>query len=140
VRGVVLARITTERIDVATCEQAVWMPVDGAVVSFAGIVRDHDGGRGVTALEYSAHPDAEAALRASAGRIATRHPGVALAVVHRTGPLSIGDTALACAVAAAHRADAFAACSALVDDVKTTVPIWKEQRFDDGTSEWIGSL
>lgn len=138
-RGVVLARIAADPLDVADCARAVWTHADGAAVTFAGVVRDHDGGRGVTALEYTAHPDAEAALQVAAERVAQRHPAVAIAVAHRVGALRIGDVALACAVVSAHRAEAFAACADLVDEVKGTVPIWKEQHFADGTSEWVGS-
>lgn len=138
-RGVLLARITADEIFAGTCESAVWTEADGAVVSFAGVVRDHDAGRRVTALEYTSHPDAEAMLCAAAQRVADGHPTVALAVLHRVGALRIGDTALACATAAPHRGEAFAACAALVDEVKATVPIWKQQHFADGTSEWVGA-
>lgn len=139
-RGVVCARITEAPLAVEACERAVRSSRDGAVVGFTGVVRDHDGGRGVVELEYTAHPEAESALRSAAERVARRHPEVALAVAHRIGRLRIGDVALACAAASPHRAEAFAACAALVDEVKATVPIWKEQRFSDGTSEWVGAL
>ena len=79
-------------------------------------------------------------LLASARRIAERFPEVRVAAVHRVGDLVVGDLALACAVASAHRAAAFEACAALVDDIKATVPIWKEQSFVDGSSEWVASL
>ncbi len=137
--GVVLARVTADVLRLAECEALVGSPADGAVVGFAGVVRDHDGGRVVTALEYTAHPDAERMLRASAERIAALHPEVTVAAAHRTGALAIGDVALVCAAASAHRAAAFAACAALVDDIKRSVPIWKEQRFADGSSEWVGA-
>lgn len=135
-----LARIATESITVDECEQAVDSPTHGAVVTFAGVVRDHDEGRGVLRLSYEAHPEAQAALQASARRIAERHPDVRVAAVHRVGDLVVGDLALACAVASAHRAAAFEACAALVDDIKASVPIWKEQSFVDGSSEWVASL
>lgn len=110
----------------------------GAVVTFSGVVRDHDGGKGVTSLEYEGHPSAKSVIEEVAADVATRHKGVrALAVSHRIGPLSIGDVALACAVAAEHRQEAFAACADLVDDVKARLPIWKHQNFTDGTDEWV---
>jgi molybdenum cofactor synthesis domain-containing protein len=110
----------------------------GAVVTFAGVVRDHDSGKGVTALEYESHPTAKAVIEEVATDVAARHEGLrALAVSHRTGPLSIGDVALAVAVAAEHRQEAFAACADLVDDVKARLPIWKHQIFTDGTEEWV---
>jgi molybdenum cofactor synthesis domain-containing protein len=110
----------------------------GAVVTFAGVVRDHDGGKGVTDLEYEGHPTAKSVIEEVAADVAARHRGVrAVAVSHRIGPLAIGDVALACAVAAEHRQEAFAACADLVDDVKARLPIWKHQSFTDGTDEWV---
>ncbi|MPZ80137.1 MAG: molybdenum cofactor biosynthesis protein MoaB [Actinophytocola sp.] len=110
----------------------------GAVVTFAGVVRDHDGGRGVVNLDYEGHPGAKAVIEEVAAAVAGRHRGLrAIAVSHRTGALAIGDVALACAVAAEHRREAFAACSDLVDDVKARLPIWKHQTFTDGTDEWV---
>ena len=137
---VALARIARDPVTVDECEHAVESPTHGAVVTFAGVVRDHDEGRGVLRLSYEAHPEAPAALLASARRIAERFPEVRVAAVHRVGDLVVGDLALACAVASAHRAAAFEACAALVDDIKATVPIWKEQSFVDGSSEWVASL
>jgi molybdenum cofactor synthesis domain-containing protein len=110
----------------------------GAVVTFSGVVRDHDGGKGVTALEYEGHPSAKSVIEEVAADVAGRHKGVrAVAVSHRIGPLAIGEVALACAVAAEHRQEAFAACADLVDDVKARLPIWKHQNFTDGTDEWV---
>jgi molybdopterin synthase catalytic subunit len=111
----------------------------GGVVSFTGLVRDTDGGRGVTALEYVAHPDAEAALRRVADAVAADFPVRALAAVHRTGLLSVGDVAVVVAAAAPHRGEAFEAARRLIDDLKETVPIWKRQVFADGEQEWVGS-
>jgi molybdopterin synthase catalytic subunit len=125
-----------------TPEQAhagVDSPQCGAVVGFSGVVRDHDGGRSVTALSYTAHPSAERVIREVAEEIAARHDGVRIWVAHRIGPLAIGDQALVAAVGAAHRGEAFRACSDLVDLVKERVPIWKEQFFTDGTVEWVGA-
>ena len=119
---------------------AVADPRCGAVVTFDGVVRDHDEGRGVARLEYTAHPSAQQVLAEVAGEIARRHPDVLIAVAHRVGPLAIGDSALVCAVAAAHRKQAFAACDELVDTVKQRVPIWKHQVFTDGTTEWVAAL
>jgi molybdenum cofactor synthesis domain-containing protein len=109
----------------------------GAVVSFAGIVRDHDGGRRVEALEYVGHPSAGDVLAEVAAEAAVR-PGVeALTVSHRLGTLGVGDVALAAAVSGAHRGEAFAACAWLVDEVKHRLPVWKRQVFTDGEEEWV---
>lgn len=135
-----LAEVRQEEISVARMIQAVSDPRCGAVVTFDGVVRDHDGGRGVERLEYSAHPTAGEVITQVAREIAERYPDTLIAVAHRFGPLEIGDSALVCAVAAPHRKQAFVACDELVDTVKQRVPIWKHQVFDDGESEWVGAL
>ncbi|QRP46759.1 molybdenum cofactor biosynthesis protein MoaE [Amycolatopsis sp. FDAARGOS 1241] len=112
----------------------------GAVVTFGGVVRDHDGGKGVRDLTYEGHPTAGDMLAQVVDDLAGRWTGVrAVAVSHRVGPLAIGDVALACAVAAEHRGQAFAACAELVDEVKARLPIWKHQHFTDGSDEWVNS-
>lgn len=137
---VLIARVTLESLSMATLSAAVHRATAGAVVTFEGVVRDHDGGRGVAALEYEAHPTATAVLHEVALGIATRHPAVVVAVEHRTGPLAVGDVALAAAVSSAHRAESFAACAELIDEIKARVPIWKKQDFTDGSTEWVASL
>ncbi|MFS8477722.1 MAG: molybdenum cofactor biosynthesis protein MoaE [Micromonosporaceae bacterium] len=133
----VIARVTSEALDVAAHERAVADPRAGAVVSFAGVVRDHDHGRTVTLLEYEGHPTAEAVLREVAEEIAEDPAVYRVAVSHRIGTLGIGDVALAAAVATAHRAEGFAACARLVDEVKARLPVWKRQVFADGSEEWV---
>jgi molybdopterin synthase catalytic subunit len=132
-----LLAVTTEPLDLAAHEAAVADRRAGAVVSFQGVVRDHDHGRTVTKLEYEGHPTAEAVLREVAGEIAADPEVYAVAVSHRVGPLEIGDAALVAAVSTAHRAAAFAACARLIDEVKARLPIWKHQIFTDGTDEWV---
>jgi molybdopterin synthase catalytic subunit len=109
----------------------------GAVVTFSGDVRDHDGGRPVERLEYEGHPTAGAVIADVAREVAARHDVIAIAVSHRVGPLRIGDAALVAAVSAAHRGEAFAACAELVDEVKHRLPVWKHQIFSDGSDEWV---
>lgn len=137
---VVFARIADAAITVEECAEAVGSATAGAVVTFAGVVRDHDDGRSVVTLDYSAHPSAADAIAAVAASVAEEYPDVTLAIAHRVGHLVVGDVALACAAASAHRAEAFTACARLVDAVKESVPIWKNQRFTDGSSEWVDSL
>jgi len=117
---------------------AVSDPTAGGIALFVGSVRSRDGGREVTALGYSAHPSALDELRAVAEEVAARHPVRALAAVHRVGDLAVGDLAVVVAVSCAHRGDAFAACRALIDELKSRVPIWKHQVFQDGADEWVG--
>ena len=126
----------------ALCEQEITVArmVEAVSDPRCGVVRDHDGGRGVERLEYSGHPSAPQVLADVAGEIAERYPDTLIAVAHRVGRLEIGDSALVCAVAAPHRKQAFVACDELVDTVKQRVPIWKHQLFEDGESEWVGAL
>ncbi|MGH3545850.1 MAG: molybdenum cofactor biosynthesis protein MoaE, partial [Mycobacteriales bacterium] len=105
---------------------------------FTGVIRDHDGGRGVSELRYEAHPTAQRVLTNLAERLATSGGVLALAVAHRVGALHIGDIALLCTVAAAHRGQAFDTCERLIDDIKAQLPIWKQQRFTEGSTEWVG--
>ena len=134
---VTIAEVSDADLDVATHEAAVADPRAGAVVSFRGVVRDHDHGRGVTLLEYEGHPTAADVLREVATEIAADPEVYAVAISHRIGVLKIGDVALVAAVSTAHRAVAFAACARLVDEVKARLPIWKRQVFTDGTEEWV---
>lgn len=137
---VLRAAVGEEPLDVDEHARLVEHAAAGAVVTFAGVVRDHDGGRSVHGLEYSAHPTAGRIVAEVAEQVAANTSGVrALAVSHRVGPLEIGEVALACAVAAEHRGQAFAACAELVDEVKRLLPVWKHQRFADGTDEWVNS-
>jgi len=135
---VVRAAVVERELSVDEHAELVSNVAAGAVVTFSGVVRNHDGGRHVEELEYSGHPTAERVIRQVADEIAARATGVrAIAVSHRIGPLRIGDVALACAVAADHRQEAFQVCAELVDEVKRQLPIWKRQVFADGTDEWV---
>ena len=133
----VRALVTEHPLDVTALEGWVATDADGAIVTFGGVVRNHDDGRAVTRLEYQAHPEAEALLREACERVHVS-TGLRIAAAHRTGSLAIGDLALVAAVAAPHRAQAFAALSELVDEIKRSVPIWKRQYLADGATEWVG--
>ncbi|MEU7298107.1 molybdenum cofactor biosynthesis protein MoaE [Streptomyces exfoliatus] len=119
--------------------EAVGDDAAGGTALFVGTVRNHDGGQPVSLLRYSAHPRAEDVLRRVAEKTVADFPVRGLAVVHRTGSLAIGDIAVIAAVSCAHRAQAFAACARLVEDLKHEVPIWKHQVFADGVEEWVGA-
>jgi molybdopterin synthase catalytic subunit len=118
--------------------KAVADPTAGGTTVFIGTVRSSDGGRDVSSLRYEAHPDAVAVLQEVADEVARKHNAVAVAAVHRTGLLAIGDLAVVVAVAAGHRGEAFAAGKELIDEVKARVPIWKQQTFTDGAVAWVG--
>ncbi|GAA3211981.1 hypothetical protein GCM10010488_07460 [Oerskovia jenensis] len=135
-----VSRVTSDVLDdavVRSVEGAVSSRECGAVVTFRGVVRDVDGGRDVTGLDYEAHPDATQVLRRCCAAVSAE-TGLRVAAVHRYGVLTIGDVALVASVASGHRAEAFAVCSLLVERIKAEVPIWKRQHFTDGDSEWVG--
>jgi molybdopterin synthase catalytic subunit len=153
---VVHAVLSAEPISVEQAIAAVESETAGAVVSFSGVVRNHDGGKPVERLSYSAHPTAHQVLADVVAALVAEHspgagtgagagPGggagqpVRIWAAHRIGLLEIGDPALVCAVSAAHRGQAFEVCADLVDRIKAEVPIWKEQFFTDGTVEWVGA-
>lgn len=135
-----LAEVRSTPLSVDEVRDAVADPAAGGIALFAGAVRDHDAGQAVTALSYSAHPSATDQLRQVAERVAARFDDVkAVAAVHRIGDLAIGDLAVVVGVSSGHRASAFEACRALIDELKETVPIWKHQSFAGGASEWVNS-
>ena len=134
-----IARISAEPLDLEAHLAAVDDATAGAVTTFVGRVRDHDpdAATAVVALEYSAHPDAPAALE----RIASEAIGSTAAIVavsHRVGRLSVGDAAVVIAVASPHRAEAFAVCRAIIETIKTDLPVWKRQVEADGSTSWKG--
>jgi molybdopterin synthase catalytic subunit/molybdopterin converting factor small subunit len=118
---------------------AVGDPGAGGIVLFSGVVRDETGGRRVKYLEYEAHaPMAVAKMREIAAAVRARWPGVRkVALVHRIGRLEIGESSVMIAVASPHRAEAFEACHFAIDTLKTTVPVWKKEYFEDG-EVWVG--
>ena len=134
-----LIAVRESELSVDEVRAAVADPAAGGIALFAGAVRDTDHDRGVTGLSYSAHPLATDELRRVAEVVAEKYPVIGIAAVHRVGDLAIGDLAVVLAVSCAHRAEAFDACRDLIDILKASVPIWKHQRFDDGTTEWVGS-
>ena len=132
------AGVIREPVSIPELAAAVQDRAAGAVVTFEGVVRDHDRGREVTAIAYSAHPSADEVIVRIA-REAAEWPGLrAVAVVHRIGDLGVGETALGVAVSADHRAPAFEAVRDIVEEVKKRLPVWKHQLFADGTREWSG--
>ncbi|BDB44903.1 MULTISPECIES: molybdenum cofactor biosynthesis protein MoaE [Mycobacterium] len=137
---VLRAAVTEQPILLAEHEALVGHQSAGAVVGFVGMIRDHDGGRRVVRLEYTAHPSAPEVFAEVVADVAGQASGVrAVAASHRVGVLHIGEAALVAAVAADHRQAAFATCAVLVDSIKERLPVWKHQFFDDGSEEWVGS-
>lgn len=112
-------------------------PDRGGTAVFHGTVRNHHQGRRVTGIEYSAYEEmAEAVCHGIVAEAEARWP-VRVALRHRLGELAVGEIAVSVAAAGAHRDEAFAACRYVIEEVKRRVPIWKRERFEDGTEEWV---
>ena len=130
--------ITDEPLDTGALIDSARRDTCGAVASFIGVVRNHDGGESVDAIEYSSHPSSQQILRDIVVEFKDR-PGVHRIVAwHRVGHLEIGEDAMVVAVAAEHRAQAFRAVETIVEDVKAKLPIWKKQELTDGSHNWSG--
>lgn len=134
-----VAAISPDSLDLDAHLAAIDDPTAGAVTTFLGRVRDHDpdATTAVVALEYSAHPDAEPTLRRIA-EDAIGETDAIVAVSHRVGRLEVGDAAVVIAVASPHRAEAFEVCRAIIETIKTDLPVWKRQVEADGTATWLG--
>jgi molybdopterin synthase catalytic subunit len=134
-----LCELRETPLEVAEVVAALEDDASGGLTLFVGRVRDHDGGKGVTGLDYSAHPSALDRMREVCERVAEQYDVHGVAAVHRVGTLAIGDIAVVVATTTAHRGEAFDASRLLIDTLKAEVPIWKHQRFTDGSEEWVGS-
>lgn len=132
-----LAELRETPLSIDEVTDAVRDPEAGGIGLFVGTVREHDQDQGVSALDYSAHPSAQDALRRTAVDV-LREDVTAIAVTHRTGHLEVGDLAVVVAVSAPHRGPALEVCREMIDTLKQTVPIWKHQQFEDGSDEWVG--
>jgi len=131
--------LTSSPIELAALLAAVQSPERGALASFLGLVRNHQDGRRVLRLEYSAYgPMAEAVFQEIALEAESRWD-VAVALQHRVGSLAVGDTAVAVVAASAHREEAFLACRYVIEEVKRRVPVWKREYYADGSVTWVGS-
>jgi molybdopterin synthase catalytic subunit len=133
-----MQRLTSEPIDFAALTESVRSTQSGAVVLFLGTVREMTDGHQTAALEYEAFgPMAESKLAEIEAEACRRWPLDRVEIVHRVGRLELGEVSVAVAVSAPHRAQAFEAARYLIDSLKETVPIWKKENWQDGTSEWV---
>jgi molybdopterin synthase catalytic subunit len=129
--------LTSQPIDLTALGASLAAPRQGAVVTFAGLVRDHHAGRAVVSLGYSAYGPMAEQVCGDVSREASLRWPVRVALLHRIGELVIGDCAIGVAVASAHREPAFEACCWVVDEVKRRAPIWKRERYVDGAEAWV---
>lgn len=126
--GAISSKVAIERVQSDSC---------GAIVTFVGNVRAFDHGKEISTLTYEIHPQTQETLKDVVKEVADRHKVTNVSVAHRYGEIPIGEAAFIVAVSAPHRAEAFAACTELVDEVKARIPIWKHQVFTDGSDEWV---
>jgi len=131
-------QITSDRIDAEQLRKNIEDPTCGGVVVFDGLVRNHHNGKAVSKLSYEhhpvmAHPEGEKVIQECLEKFPITHA----VAVHRVGDIPIGEAAVITMAASAHRAEAFAACQYLIDEIKTRVPIWKHETYEDGTSVYI---
>ena len=111
---------------------------DGALCLFVGVVRDHNEGRATVAIQYEAYgPMAESEMGRIADALLREFPDARVRMKHRVGRLAVGEPSVAIAAVAPHRSEAFEACRAAIDRVKSTVPIWKKEFHPDGSSDWV---
>jgi len=130
--------VSRDPIDVAEIARSVRSDECGAVVTFAGVVREtSDDERAVTGLSYEAHDAmAVAEFERIAGEARDRFGPCIVAIAHRTGDLAVGDVSVAVAVAAPHRGAAFDACEYAIDELKKRAPVWKKEHYADGAAQW----
>jgi molybdopterin synthase catalytic subunit len=139
--GIIHTEIRTSPLSMDELLALTADPRAGGTAVFLGTVRDHTPeapGAVVTGLEYEAHPLAAELLREVAEKVAADHEVIALAAVHRVGPLAVGESAVIVVASAAHRGQAIDACRELIDTLKEQVPIWKREGFQDGSHTWVG--
>jgi len=129
-------RLVREPIDVGALQAT--SPADGALCLFVGVVRDHNGGRPVRRLEYEAYEEMALPLMEKIGADCRERWKVTdVRIVHRLGPLAIGEASVAVAIASSHRREAFEACRYAIDTLKATVPIWKKEFYADGDAAFV---
>jgi molybdopterin synthase catalytic subunit len=131
--------LTSSPIELAALLAAVQSPERGALASFLGLVRNHQDGRRVVELDYSAYGAMAEAVSQEIALEAESRWEVTVALQHRVGRLAVGDTAVAIVAASAHREEAFLACRYVIEEVKRRVPIWKKETYADGSVVWVGS-
>lgn len=135
--GMITAILTEKSLSVEQMIDTVRVTAAGAVSTFSGNVRDIHDGKRVLSLSYEIHPTAHIRLREIVEDVCSVFNVMHASVAHRFGQIPIGESALVVVISARHRYDAIECCSALVEKIKSGLPIWKFQEFADGTSEWV---
>ena len=131
-------RFSHTKIDVDSLRQLLENSKAGGIVTFEGLVRNHNEGRSVLSLVYEAHePLAVKEGERVIDEAKRRFDVYDVICVHRVGDLAIGELAVWVGVSAAHRGTAFGACQYAIDEIKSRLPIWKKETYTDGSSGWV---
>ena len=134
------ASIVRDSIDVSSITLEAASPTCGATALFLGTVRDSNEGRSVEGIEYTAYEEmAEREMRAVLDEAAEKYSIASAILEHRIGELAVGDASIAVVVTHPHRGDAMDALRYIVDETKSRAPIWKREKYSDGTREWVGA-
>lgn len=134
----IVSQVGPDPIDPSAVLARVGSDADGAVILFLGTVRNHAEGRAVSGMTYEAYASmAEGVLAEIAGEAGERFGTDRLAVVHRTGALTLGEISVAIAVSTPHRAEAYDASRYVIEEIKKRLPVWKHEHFADGGSDWV---
>ncbi len=129
--------VTKSRLDPAALDRAVASRKHGAVASFVGTVRSPHAGRAVTAVSYDCFVPLAVKELARIKAAAERRWPVTVAVAHRTGRLKVGEASVAIAAGSGHRAEAFAACRFVIEEIKHRLPVWKKEHYARGDGRWL---
>ncbi len=133
-----MIELTTDAIDHASLTERVRRNDCGAIVTFLGTVREMTDGRRTQALEYQAYPEmARKKMAVIEEELRARWPVGEVVFVHRLGRMELGEISVGVAVSCPHRAQAFEACRFAIDRLKEVVPIWKQENWADGTTDWV---
>ncbi len=135
------AAIVREAIDPAHVLTLIGTDEDGASLLFLGVVRDHNDGRSVGGVRYETYEEMAAEVLSEIVGEAARSAGTdRVAAVHRVGELKVGDVSVAIAVSSPHRAEAYEASRYIIEEIKKRLPVWKKERYSEGSEEWVEGL
>ncbi len=130
--------VSNDKIDVCKAIQSVMMPSCGGIASFIGTIRNSFEGKDVKSVNVEAYDEmAVADLRRIATELSSEKGIGGITIVHRIGTINVGEVVVVVAVSSPHRKEAFEVCQSIIDRLKQTTPIWKQEIFDEG-SRWIG--
>lgn len=136
--GLIHVEILEAPLDVFRACEIVADPAHGAIDTFIGVVRNRHEGQNVTGITYDVHKTlAEKVFHEICGESSARWPGTKYYVAHYHGALAVGGISILIAVSAAHRAETFDACRYVIEEIKKRAPIWKQEHYPDGRSEWL---